>query len=91
LHDETRYPDPNTFNPDRFLDEEQPDPIKYVFGFGRRACPGSHLAIASMFLAITQTLALFNIRRKRNQDGEEIVPPAEFITGMIRYGAVKLP
>ncbi|PVF95625.1 cytochrome P450 [Serendipita vermifera] len=85
LHDEVRYPDPDTFNPDRFLDEEQPDPTKYVFGFGRRVCPGSHLAIASMFLSITQTLALFDIRRMRNENGEEVVPPAEFVTGMISH------
>lgn len=84
LHDEKHYPDPDTFNPDRFLDPTQPDPTLYVFGFGRRACPGSHLAQGSIFLSIVQTLALFNIRCCRGENGQEIVPEAEFVTGTIR-------
>ena len=85
LHDERQYPEPDTFNPDRFLDSNQPDPTLYVFGFGRRACPGSHLAQASVFLAIAQTLALFNIKRVHDQNDKEVVPLAEWITGTIRY------
>ena len=41
-HDEEIYPDPFTFNPSRHLgDHAQPDPYKFVFGFGKRACPGT--------------------------------------------------
>jgi cytochrome P450 len=38
LHDEDVYPDPHTFNPDRFLGPNpQPDPTDYgAFGYGRR-------------------------------------------------------
>ena len=84
LHDEKKYPDPDTFNPNRFLDPSQPDPSNLVFGFGRRACPGTHLAQSSIFLSIAQTLALFNIKRARDQNGNEIIPPAEWVTGTIR-------
>ncbi|KAG8818503.1 hypothetical protein FRC17_010810 [Serendipita sp. 399] len=85
LHDELRYPAPFDFNPDRFADGTQPDPAQFVFGFGRRACPGSHMAQSTIFLSVTQTLALFEIQRVRNEQGEEITPPAEFATGMISH------
>jgi hypothetical protein len=45
LRDETRFKDPHTFNPERYLepvDEEtakRRDPRNYTFGFGRRARP----------------------------------------------------
>jgi hypothetical protein len=40
-HDEEIYPDPFAFNPSRHLgDDAQPDPYKFVFGFGKRVCPG---------------------------------------------------
>ena len=40
-HDEERYPDPMTFNPDRFmkdgkLNPDVPDPSDVAFGFARR-------------------------------------------------------
>ncbi len=34
------YPDPDTFDPNRFLSRLETDPRKLVFGFGRRVCPG---------------------------------------------------
>jgi hypothetical protein len=39
LHDEEIYPDPLTFNPERFMKSNtslNPDPELYAFGFGRR-------------------------------------------------------
>jgi cytochrome P450 len=42
LRDEEVYPDPNVFNPDRFIKEgvlsfqETRDPREIIFGFGRR-------------------------------------------------------
>lgn len=44
LHDSSTYPEPFHFNPDRFIAEgdrpAEPDPRQYVFGYGRRVCPG---------------------------------------------------
>jgi hypothetical protein len=42
--DPRRYKDPHTFNPERFLGANpEPDVREYVFGFGRRICPGDSL------------------------------------------------
>ncbi|CAE6394858.1 unnamed protein product [Rhizoctonia solani] len=74
-HDEAVYQDPDTFNPDRYLDPSTP--MAPVFGWGRRKCPGSHLAEASLFLSITSLLAVFTFARRRGPDGKEIVPKIE--------------
>jgi cytochrome P450 len=41
--DPRNYNNPDKFNPERFLGPEpELDPRKYIFGFGRRKCPGAH-------------------------------------------------
>lgn len=50
LQDPNVYPNPEVFDPERFIAREgkpaQPDPYEFCFGFGRRICPGA-LAIRS--------------------------------------------
>ena len=42
--DKARYPDPEAFFPERFLNSDgtlkEDNPADFVFGFGRRVCPG---------------------------------------------------
>ncbi|KAG1742796.1 cytochrome P450 [Suillus paluster] len=86
--DKETYPDPLEFRPERFLGPSpQLDPHKFVFGFGRRVCPGAfHFAEASLYLNISCTLAAFTIAKLLNERGEEITPPAEFeCVGPIRH------
>ena len=92
LHDETLYPDPFTFNPDRFMrpakdeqTEKLRDPLTYAFGYGRRICPGMHLAIDSMFVSIAMSLATLNIDKKKDANGQYIEPRVEYTTGIVRY------
>ncbi|KAF8840012.1 cytochrome P450 [Paxillus ammoniavirescens] len=65
-HDDVRYTDPYDFKPERFLDSDgtlNQDTVSYVFGFGRRICPGRHFADASLWSAIASVLAVFKIEK----------------------------
>ena len=88
LHDESTYPDPLTFNPDRYIkdghiDPEVQDPAVAAFGFGRRICPGRFMAYESMWIAIASTLAAFNILKAKREDGTVITPTEEYELGFL--------
>ncbi|PAV19370.1 cytochrome P450 [Pyrrhoderma noxium] len=86
MHDEHHYENPNDFNPDRFLRDESSgtilDPGNAVFGFGRRICPGRHFALASLWIAASSILSVFDILPALDEDGREILPRGEFTSGM---------
>jgi cytochrome P450 len=73
--DEAVYPDPESFKPERFLEEDgslNHDDISYVFGFGRRLCPGKDFSDAMVWLAIVSVLSMFKISKSRDENGNEI-------------------
>lgn len=88
LNDPERYANPSQFNPERFLanDGKKPEtePRTICFGFGRRICPGIHLAEASVWLSIAMSLAVFNIS-KAVENGVEITPEIDPISGTISH------
>ncbi|KAG8700498.1 hypothetical protein FRC08_004661 [Ceratobasidium sp. 394] len=75
MHNPEVYHEPERFMPERYLAANPPpDPESYAFGFGRRICPGIHVAQQSIWLAVSNTLANFHITKPKDQDGVEITP-----------------
>lgn len=82
--DEAVYHDPEAFKPERFEKPyHEPFATQVTFGFGRRKCPGSLFADASLFLIVTQSLAVFDIKPCVDDKGREIDLKHGFQGGVI--------
>lgn len=89
LHDETFYPDPFAFNPDRFmkdgkLNPAMKDPTHAAFGFGRRTCPGRYMAFSAIWIAVASIVATFDIMKAVDENGQTIEPSQEYASSLIR-------
>lgn len=62
LTDPARYPEPQRYDPDRWVCEGAHDPRAFLqFGAGPRVCPGRHLATVEMRLVLSMLLAQFEV------------------------------
>ncbi|KAF5349115.1 hypothetical protein D9756_009456 [Leucocoprinus leucothites] len=82
--DETRFPEPEVFKPERFLtadgklDPNASDPFDFVFGFGRRKCVGTHIAVSTLWMAIASILATLKIGKHKDEYGNIVDPVVDF-------------
>ncbi|KAJ7460270.1 cytochrome P450 [Mycena latifolia] len=87
LHDEVMYPEPHAFKPERFLTDGKPNPAvrdpDAAFGFGRRVCPGRHLATSSVWITVVSILATFDINKAVDDMGNVIEPTGEYLSALI--------
>jgi len=75
---------PEVFRPERFLVDNALDPRSFAFGYGRRICPGQHLADSSLYLTVVSTLSLFEITNAIDKEtGLPIVPLPNYKPGVI--------
>ncbi|KAL4257795.1 cytochrome P450 family protein [Pleurotus pulmonarius] len=96
-HNEEWYPDPTAFKPERHmqplsgrsslpqLPKYPPDPRTLVFGFGRRNCPGIHLAESFLYIVVVTTLATFSILPELDAEGNALPPKVEHLSGAISH------
>ena len=89
LHDPVTYPEPDVFKPERFINSDgtlRDDPVlTSVFGYGKRICPGRHLADATLFIVIASLLSVFNIKKSNGtvDGGPDMYP---FTGHLLRCG-----
>jgi cytochrome P450 len=80
---------PEKFSPERFMPGEVAetaiDPLDYVFGFGRRICPGKHLAMNNLLLICSALLKVFDFEPVRDENGRELPPELTNSPGLVRF------
>jgi cytochrome P450 len=78
-HSPVYYPNPHTFEPRRFLNDPEfaqakpfpaPDKSSPSFGWGRRICPGEHMATYSVFITIAKVCWAFKVRKFVDGNGK---------------------
>ncbi|RXW14986.1 hypothetical protein EST38_g10872 [Candolleomyces aberdarensis] len=87
LHDPEVFENPMEFIPERYIKDgkintDLPDPSKFVFGFGRRSCPGRHLGLEMLYMMIVSTLLLFDILPPEDELGNPKKVEATFNDGI---------
>ncbi|KZT33432.1 cytochrome P450 [Sistotremastrum suecicum HHB10207 ss-3] len=93
FRDPSIYPQPEEFRPERFLTttqggdckslEDLPlDPRAVVFGYGRRNCPGQHLADLALWIEVATILTVYTISPA---PGTENPPLGHFTSGVVSH------
>lgn len=75
--------------PERFLtadgklNPDMKDAELAAFGFGRRICPGRHMALSSIWIAMASVLSTFTLSKSLDEEGKVIEPSGEYTTGLV--------
>ena len=90
LHDEKVYPEPETFNPEQFLENGRLnhdilDPQDVAFGFGRRICPGRYMAYDTIWITIATVLVCTEISLAKDSARKDIAVKEDYISAFVTY------
>ncbi|KAJ4465512.1 cytochrome P450 [Lentinula edodes] len=65
-----------TLNPEMIIH----NPIPMSFGFGRRVCPGKHMALSTFQINVVSLLHCFDITPPVDGDGNQVMPEIKYVT-----------
>ncbi|KAJ5159284.1 Cytochrome P450 [Penicillium coprophilum] len=91
-HDDRVFPNPDQFDPSRYEGRNKlasdyavsPDCMQrdhFIYGAGRRLCPGIHLSERSMFLGAAKLLWAFQFEPELDESGKPVAIDTDPITG----------
>ncbi|KAF1816768.1 cytochrome P450 phenylacetate 2-hydroxylase [Eremomyces bilateralis CBS 781.70] len=74
-YDDAHFKDPDTFEPERFLDSSMDGSgtPHYAYGAGSRMCAGSHLANRELFTAFVRLIEAFEFRWPEKEDDRPLL------------------
>jgi cytochrome P450 len=76
--------DVEAFVPDRWLDVKSGQDLPTVgFGYGRRICPGRHVARNSLWIAVARLLWAFDVRPELTETGEPVAVDTKGTDGLV--------
>ncbi|KAH9950731.1 cytochrome P450 [Amylocystis lapponica] len=88
--DEELFADPENFYPERYMEDvdemtaRRRDPRHYVFGFGRRRCPGVNLVESAIWAVIVSMIATLDISKSVDEHGDVIEPEVDYSNAVFR-------